>query len=215
VPKNSGRCSKVCDLLLLVELLRLRQPGLRPVAPESLIRLVGLPRGRRLTRADSAPALALLKESLDAIPKKDRPTNQLDLFMDALEELNRLSSPPPPPPESFDPRPSPRILPIRVPGDAPFPGPARFSAVDILNSFGLVALPTIDRFRGFNGGGEDLPVPTPSIRPSFSRTTAPFVCRLIASNVLPFALSGQPSPLTLSAAIASSLGCGVGISRGV
>jgi len=215
VPKNSEKCSKVCDLLLLVELLRLRRPGLSPVAPESLIRLVGLPR-KRPTRADSQPALSLLKESLEAIPKKDRPTNQLDLFMDALVELNRLSSAPPPPaPESFDPFPAPRILPVRVPGDAPFPGPARFSAVDILNSFGLVALPTIDRFRGFNGGGEDLPVPTPGIRSSFSRTTAPSVCRLVASNVLPFALSGQPSPLTLSAAIAASLGCGVGISRGV
>jgi len=206
VPKSSGSCQKLCNLLLLVALLSLRLGALRHEEPESLIKLAGVPRRRRPSRADAAPAVAFLSETLAQIPKKDRPTNQMDLFFSALEELNSREIPV---------RRRQVVPPLEIEvglqrrldrAGVPRAGPADFS------QFGIVVTPT----PGFGGGaGGDLPVPTPGIRSSFDRTTGPLVCRVVARTLLPGAIDGPSSPLQLSAAIASALGCGVGISRGV
>jgi len=207
VPKNSERCPKLCNLLLLVELLRLQRPDLRPAEPESLISLVGVPRRRPPSRADAGPAVALLKETLANIPVKTRPTNQIDLFMAALEELNRRGG------SSQEVIQGPqRSVPRHVPLEV-FPSLEQFEGSSRIAPFGLVATQVPGMFRpgGGGSGGGDLPVPTPGLRSSFSRQLAPLVCRLVARQTIPALGRNQ---LVLAAVIASSLGCGVGISRG-
>lgn len=210
MPRNSESCQNLCNLLLLVALLNQLRPGLRLVEPESLIRLVGLPRKRPPNRSDALPALALLDESLAAIPKKDRPKTEFNLFLDALEELNQMTL------ASEDFPVHHLALAVPSPGepiDSPIRSVVAFPQPGVRLP-GLVAVPTPGGFFPGSGPGGDNPTPTPVIRPSFTRTQRPFVCRLVGRTLLPTATSGASTPLILSAAITAALGCGVGISRG-
>ena len=200
--KNSDDCQKLCKLLLLVELLKLRRPDLRPVAPESLLSLVGVP-SRPVNRAASQPAVMLLREQIAELPPKERRANQLDLFIDALEELNRD---PVPPPESFDPREGPTMSGLRE----EIGGRVR----EALSRKGLVAVPL-----PVKPGTRQPLVPLNKLIPgigSFFKdpNTAEAACRFLG-NFFVASLIRPNTPLKVRvAAGAAAFGCAIGISRG-
>ena len=202
MPKHSDDCQKLCKLILLVELLKLRRPDLRPVAPESLVGLRSLP-VRPLLKSDSAPAVMLLREQLAQLPPKERPDDQLGLFIDALEELN---SDPVPPPESFDPREGPTMSGLREETGA--------RVREALDRKGLVAVP-LPRKEGTRGPLVPLNKLIPGIG-SFVKdpNTAEAACRFLG-NFFVASLIRPNTPLKVRiAAGAAAFGCAIGISRG-
>ena len=202
MPKNSGSCQKLCNLILLVELLRLRRPDLRPVEPESLISLVGVPR-RKPNRSDAKPAVMLLREQIAMLPAKERPVDQLSLFMDALEEL---ISDPVPPPESFDPREGPTMSGLREETSA--------RVQEALNRKGLIAVP-LPKKEGTRGPLVPLNKLIPGIGVFFKDpNTAEAACRFLG-NFFVASLIRPNTPLKVRiAAGAAAFGCAIGISRG-
>jgi len=196
VPKSLGSCSKLCALLLLVELLRLRRPDLRPVEPESLISLVGSSR-RSPVPADAKPAAAFVRENLLLLPPRERPKDQLELFMDALQELNR--------------------------GRAdPVQRESRLTDEDVRTRFsrqGLIAIP----LPGFAPGSErpskmsrlPLGLPFGRIARFFGdpETVEP-ICRFVGAMFLASLVKESTSPRIRAAATIAAAGCAIGVSRG-
>ena len=202
MPRNSESCEKLCRILLLVELLKLRRPDLKPVAPESLVGLRSLP-VRPLLKSDARPAAMLIREQLAQLPPKDRPSDQLGLFIDALEELNQD---PVPPPETFDPREGPTMSGLREETGA--------RVREALDRKGLVAVP-LPRKEGTRGPLVPLNKLVPGVG-SFVKdpNTGEAVCRFVG-NFFVAALIRPNTPLKVRiAAGASAFGCAIGISRG-
>ena len=206
MPKNSGSCEKLCNLLLLVELLKLRRPDLRPVELGNLLDLAGPPRLRAPQRSDAAPAVAFIREALAAVPPADRPDDQLGLFIDALEDLNRDRVDPPPPPEAFDPRGGPTMAGLRetigarvrtalaVKGVVAVPLP-----VDPKTSRPLIPLNRL-----IPGVGRALRNPD----------TAEAACRFVGAFFLASLLKPDTPPRVRLAAGVAAFGCAIGVSRG-
>jgi len=88
VRKSSESCARVCELLLLVELLRRRHPGLKTVEPESLLNLAGGP--RRPPREAFKAGVAFVKKELKEIPPKNRPSSMEELLILGLREGMRI-----------------------------------------------------------------------------------------------------------------------------
>ncbi len=88
MPKTSDGCQKVCEILLLFELLRRRRPDLRLGQAESLLDLVGRRGLSRLLSPRKSEAFRTIDEGflfgrrLLGRTSKRRP---LDLLTDALE----------------------------------------------------------------------------------------------------------------------------------
>jgi len=212
VPKRLEQSAKMCVLLLLSELLRLRRPDLRPVEPENLINLVGR-RGRlRPKRSDSKDAVEFVKENLALIPASTRPKDEAQLFGDALKTLTDG------PGNTRQDTPA-QLAATRAPAPFEFtqlgdPIPSsRFA--EILSDQGLIAVP----LPGFRADPEQLKTkPTPPIAGLIKTFTDPElsepICRFIGSFFLAALLKGGGPPLLRAAAGAAALGCAVGISRG-
>lgn len=211
VPRKSDPCSKVCELLLLVELLRLRRPDLRPVEPESLISLVGLQKRRPPVRSDAVPAEEFIKESIAEIPGP-KPKNELALFMDALRDLTRTRVPMPPP-ETFDPVLTGSAAGLRERLDA--------SVQEALSRKGLIAVP-------LPGFAPDIPeerrepllrirlplsvriVKRVLVDPGLSEP----ICRFVGAFFLGALLRPETPPRVRAAAGVAAFGCSIGVSRG-
>ena len=84
MPRSSDVCERVCNLLLLLELLKAQQPGLRLEGRGSLLSLVG---GRR--RARPRTAAASFEQGLATF--KRAPTNPLDVMIAGLDQLLDLA----------------------------------------------------------------------------------------------------------------------------
>lgn len=83
MPRNLESCERVCNLLLLLELLRRRQADSKPEAPESLLSLVGERRGRRPRQAEASFKLGL--NTFKRRPKE--PEDVMVAGLDLLVEL--------------------------------------------------------------------------------------------------------------------------------
>ena len=206
VPKSLDDCEKLCLLLLQLELLKLRRPDLKPVELGNLIDLVGRSRSRPPQRSDAIPAEAFIREALADIPPPLRPDDQLGLFIDALEDLNRDRVDPPPPPESFDPREGPTMAGLRE----TIGGRVR----EALALKGLVAVPLpvkprtsrplIDLTKVIPGVGRALKNPD----------TAEAACRFVGAFFLASLLKPATPPRVRLAAGVAAFGCAIGVSRG-
>ena len=87
MPRNSDACERVCNLLLLLELLKAQQLDLRLGGRESLISLVGGRRGRRPRTAEQVfeQGLATFRGRV--------PTEPLDLIAAGLDQVLELGVP--------------------------------------------------------------------------------------------------------------------------
>ena len=85
MPRSSDACERVCVLLMLLELLRLRRPGLRREGPESLLSLVG---GRRPDRRPSKVAQSSVDAALAALRTKRTPAaDPLDVVIAGMQAV--------------------------------------------------------------------------------------------------------------------------------
>lgn len=86
MPNSSGSCARVCEILLLFELLKRRRPDLNFERVESLLSLAGR-RGRRaLPPPSKSPTRAILLEGVGFLRKiGERPKEPLDLVIAGLE----------------------------------------------------------------------------------------------------------------------------------
>jgi len=86
VPRSSESCQRVCEILLLYELLRRRRPDLRLEEAGSFLSLVGR-RGRRsLPPVAKSPTRALIQQGIASARKEGlRPKEPLDIVVAALE----------------------------------------------------------------------------------------------------------------------------------
>lgn len=81
MPKSLESCERVCNLLLLLELLRQQQPDLKLGGRASLLSLVGVRRGRRPRTAQAAFDQGL------ATFRGRKPTDPLDVIIAGLDQL--------------------------------------------------------------------------------------------------------------------------------
>jgi len=209
VPKNSENCQKVCNLLLLVQLLSQLLPGLKHVEPGSLLSLVGVQKRQSLAVA-SKPSVQLIQENLVRIPASERPKTDLDLFQKGLEDLIPLAKVAPVA------RPSPVESILGQKGSFT-PGPeteANFpSALLLLRNAGLGAM-ALPGFPISNNPGHLLKVPIPGLRrvpqePGIARA----ICDLVAPILLRGLVGGIERPALKAAAITIALFCGISIQR--
>lgn len=89
MPKSLESCERVCNLLLLLELLREQQPGLKLGGRASLLSLVGVRRGRRPRQAQASFDSGL------ATFQGRKPTSPLDVIIAGLDQLLDLAPLPP------------------------------------------------------------------------------------------------------------------------
>jgi len=87
VPNSSDSCAKVCEILLLLELLRRRRPDLSFGRAESLLSLVGEFDPSKFLSAPKSRAGRLIREGLliGHLPHARRPRTPLDALVEGLE----------------------------------------------------------------------------------------------------------------------------------
>lgn len=87
MPNNSDSCAKVCEILLLLELLRRRRPDLNFERGESLLSLVGGFDPSKLLSPRNSTAARIIREGLllGHLPHAPRPKTPLDLLITGLE----------------------------------------------------------------------------------------------------------------------------------
>ena len=95
MPRTSDSCAKVCEILLLLELLRRQRPDLNFERAESLLSLVGGFDLSKLLTPPKSRARRVIQEGLllGHLPHAPRPRTPLDLLVTGLEAAPALLPP--------------------------------------------------------------------------------------------------------------------------
>jgi len=188
VPRNSDVCERVCNLLLLLELLRARQSGLKLGGRGSLLSLVG---GRRRARPRSAEQS--FNQGL-ATFKGKKPTDPLDVVIAGLDLVAEQGSGP----DDFDV--DTQILEgadFRIQQGSRVPATTVRQIQERLRQVPLAVPQTV----------APLPADRDAQKRILPERTRELVCATAALPLLRAAIS-LPHPLLKAAAIAGIYGCG-------